>query len=239
MKKNKLNLILLFVVLSLLVGCNNTDSRVDSESKTENVSVTKKKFSSTIIDGKIRESLLKEIVSARELPLTDFHDIGKIQSFYCLDGFDFTGYELSRVMVFPESLRYFYAPKADSDGQWENVGWFEIIIFMPVHERKFDVNSYVINGGIKTKDGFAYDAKDNTLTASINDDTLRINAPQSFPPEVIEQWHKMRDQMSEEDFQEGLDYIEANQVPEEYGTYEFLRDLAFRIIKSAELVTVE
>ena len=117
------------------------------------------------------------------------------------------------------------------------------MVCLPSYEQKFDLDAMVrVNSGyVKTEDGFAYSTDGSALDGAIDDNGVifTIFAPQSFPTEVIEEWHKMREQMTDEDFQEGLDYIEANQVPEEYGTYEFLRDLAFRVIESAELVTVE
>ena len=262
MKKNKLNLIILFsIAFSLLAGCGDVDNGVNtvnneeqakvssSQTKTDEnheedsgglkeveiISEPAPKYAYSGVDGKLRRKILSEIRTAREDKYP--HKIGEIQSFYCLDNLDFPGFKLNAVEMHSTLFRYGYSPQK-GDG-----GGFQIMVCSPTYELKFDLDGIVGDNTYytKTKDGFAYSKDGATLRGVIDSNgvAFAIFAPQSFPTEVIEEWHKMRDIMSEEDFQEGLDSIAASQVPEEYGTYEFLRDLAFRVIESAELVTVE
>ena len=294
MKKNKLNLIVLFATtVSLLAGCNDNDRNVgivgeecqgfitgsteeqveavlQEKINEENVGVVDYPgILAYSVDGKLRDRIQQEIEIARTFSpehsnpksitanpgsLYRQNKIDEIQSFYCIDRLEIPGYELVYVEMFASLFRYYYAPKPDENGQRKNSGILEITVCNPNYEWKFDVNNYYwrdeyriydIKDGYEIRDGFAYRTDGRSLTGAIDSIGVEftIFSPQNTSPEVIEyvleQWQAMRDQMSEEDFQEGLDYIAEHQVPEEYGTYEFLRDLAFRVIESAELVTVE
>ena len=263
MKNNKFNLIvLLALTLSFFVGCGNNDKighgvprppiRVTDVDGYNHVAAIKSELSRAraVLDS--GREVYDDSLEQEYYYIYRDNNVKDIKDFYSLERFEFANCELVAVDIFDHSFSYWYTPKAKLNS--EVVNWasmdlsssFRIILYQSGFERKPTIERLKVNAAHYeaklTEDGFMY-YPSNILYAPLGNTTLEIRAPHNTSPEaseyVLEQWHKMRDQMSEEDFQEGLDYIEANQVPEEYGTYEFLRDLAFRVIESAELVTVE
>ena len=261
-EKNKFNLIVLFsIALSLLAGCGDVYTGVNTANDEEQAKVSSSqegviepqeefthqeepseeqyrdcevlgKYVYSGVDGKLRRKMLMEFRTVRELK---YHDLSNMQSFYCLDNVDIPGYKLSFVEMYSTRFTYSYSPRKGDD-----LG-FIIIFHFPSNGQSFNLTH---DNYTKNEDGFAYRKDGGALRGLIGGEgvVFSIITPkqQSFPPEIIEQWYEMRDIMSEEDFQEGLDIIAAEQEKTfKEHTKEFLRDLAFRIIESAELVTVE
>ena len=261
MKKNRLNLIIwLALTLSFFIGCGNNDKighgvprppiRVTDVDGYNHVAAIKSELSrarAVLDSGRV---VYDDPLEQEYYYIYRDNKVKGIKDFYSLERFEFANCELVAVDIFDARFTYWYTPKSkfkETERGKDLSTSFRVTIHRPGFETNPTIESLKESAAhyeaVLTKEGFMYYKNSGLLYAPIGNATLEIYAPHNTSPEasayVLEQWQAMRDQMSEEDFQEGLDYIEANQVPEEYGTYEFLRDLAFRIIESVELVTVE
>ena len=93
------------------------------------------------------------------------------------------------------------------------------------------------------EDNIVFLQKHARLEAMLNGIHLTIQLPHPIDEKVLDNFHKEAEEQRDEYYGQSMavadDWSDANAATRKFNTYEFLRDLAFRIIESAELVTVE
>jgi len=233
------------ILLSILSGCSNK-TQLSDEPCAAPVSVV-------IADGdNARDAVTREIRKAKSMTQDEHmgysnylsNNVSEIKEFYSLDNLKIDGYELQSVSIAASSICFNFASieaKKDVSSNFIQIGvvrtdWEHKENFLKDGAAQAEEQGW----GYLTADNMLYSEKHGLLEAELNDTFIMIQLPQGYSQHVIDGIIKERDRLAEDEFQSALDYAEeANRVSKELNNYEFLRELAFRVIKTAELINVE
>jgi len=237
---------LIMALLLSLSGCNETQNE---EACLEPIRIE------NINGGSGKEEIIKEINKARNMTEEEHNNYGnyrswkvpEIEEFYSLDNLEIDGYELQEVSIVTGTICFVFGLIEDEFKDDSHIGSSTIEIGIGRTDWEYS-STFLEDVVTQTKEqGSDYLLKDNMLytkdsyrlEAQFNDTFFIIQAPVGFSQKVIDEFVKSKDQYGEDEFQDVLDYIdESNREAEELNNYEFLRDLAFKVMESAELVKV-
>jgi len=206
------------------------------------------------IDGTFKDEFVKQINNFKTMGrdnedywMEAFYKITDIPSFYSLDNLKIDGYRLYLVSVRVNMFSFKFVPDEQWDNEYvivNNVGVISISIDRPGTWGPGNDSTEAFKGrlnqarrdasGRLTEDNLIYYPSHNEVSAQLGDTIFTVRTPVSF--DIIEE-------LSKHDF---IDISEID-LPEDYefvdeyahlGTYESLRELAFRVIETAELVNV-
>ena len=210
-----------------------------------------------IIDGSSEKTILNVISSERKSNERKhaLDRIAELREFYSLDNFKIDGYRLRKISISDTLVAYYFSPNGDAD-VWgldvTRVKYFDIRINRIDSEHFYNFRDVVegYENGIKFAEERIQEVLQSEEFTEFRESTI-----ESWKNRMKEREEVLNSKALLEDnivFDKGIRRVTAElgdtvfsiTAPETLGLdedkmYEFLRDLAFRVIESAELVTVE
>ncbi|MCL2035862.1 MAG: hypothetical protein FWG83_00545, partial [Oscillospiraceae bacterium] len=237
--------ILIIIVTLLAVGCSDssgvapleqskqtdkviTDENVTSDVQTEESKTEEEKpeimigrpapyVIKNLKDGKSGSKILSAIQSK-----TSSNKVSEISQFYNIDNFKIEGHELSRVMINEAAIEFDFTPIGAPEAR-NNSNLDFILVLIDRHDYselhynsdpfKFTLENWASDSSVRlTDDGVIFfdGISSKSVKARLGDTTVSVD----------------------------LSYSKSH-TAERGKEYEYLRDLAFDVIKNAELVTVK
>ena len=214
-----------------------------------------------VIDGSSAKTILNAVYSERNSDEKEHHPddrIEELNSFYSLDNLRLDGYELQSIAIVDALIGYSFFPIGGMDfesfssavGMGFGSKHFDIVIYRPDWERFFDFNR-IVEAHKEAVAGYKEDIQrlqSEEITEFREYDIAKMEEIIRDYEEILNSRALLEERLwygkgSRKIRAELGDTIFSISAPEtlnlgEDEMYEFLRDLAFRVIESAELVTV-
>ena len=210
-----------------------------------------------IIDGSSVKTILNAVNEAKSHGEQTYGRAEDLKEFYSLDNFLIDGYKLNGITIYSYSIGYNFSPDEPIENPWgrnfiDKENDFCIWIQRLDSEIFYDFNDYVegFRDSIKFSEERIQEALQSELSTEARDSTIEswerrikenedvLNSRAFIEDNII--YNSRNKDITIPFFDTTLGITAPYKLDlDEDKMYEFLRDLAFRVIESAELVTVE
>ena len=191
-----------------------------------------------IVDGNSRKAILEAVKHERSEGNNAYPRVEEIKEFYSLDNFKIDGYQLNRIMILDNQITYCFVPNGEELAPSKMFG---VGFGRTDSKHFFDIDGYIkyleeeIEYAKKAIETSEFEEVRQFAANSIAENEARLNSKSLREENII---FDGQVKMPFNDTMVSVGFTDVTSLTEDE-RYVLLRDLAFRIIESAELVTVE
>jgi len=231
--------------LMFLNGCSD-ESQMNEYQTNKALSIAPLSFEINDSEN-VKDMILKKLHKIRDMTEEEYitksnyssNKVIELEEFYTIDSLKFDAYELQNVTI-SETLINFRFDTIQNEGN--------ISLYIGIRRTDHESTSKFFNNAVEQAEeqGWGYLTDDNmlysengSLIVPFMDTCILISAPTATSQTVIDELYKMEDQFAPDEFNRTInEIIQGNKEIDELVRYEYMRNLALRVIDTAELVKV-